>query len=392
VATRAARRSGTGGDHRRALALRLRERRVELEQAILTRIRASAPIDENAEPEYRHGLQAAIRAAIEHSLLSIELGQREIPPTPLALLLQARLAARHGVPVGTVLRRYTLGSNQISDFIVAEAEGDERLNGKQLREALGGLAAVLEHVLRELEEEYAREPQQRLDSSDARLARRIKRCLAGEIVDISDLNYNLEGHHVGIVAEGDDAHAALRSFASAIDGRLLSVRPQQTLVWAWLGTREKVDYAQFYGWVNSNWPPHLPLALGEPGLGRSGWTLTHDQANEAFPFALRELRTVRYSDVALKAAVERDAVATASLRQLYAQLEQDGDRGERLRATLRAYLAAGRNGASAAAELGLTRQTVSNRLRLVEKQLGRSLTVDTADIELALWLGDSARN
>lgn len=241
--------------------MRLRERATDLEQAVVVRIRAAAPADEHAESEYLHGLRAAIRAAIDFSFDSIEAGDRETP-IPTDLLLQARLAARHGVPVGTMLRRYTLGSNQLNDFVAAEAEHDNTLTGCELRQILRGLAITLERVLIELEEEYAREPQERLDSSEARLARRIKRRLAGEIVDLSDLNYSFRGHHVGMVAEGDEAPGAIRSVAKAIDGRLLLLRAQEELIWAWIGTRNRIDSAHFYSWVGANWPARLPLALG----------------------------------------------------------------------------------------------------------------------------------
>lgn len=369
--------------------MRLRERVPELEQAIMTRIRASAPIDEHAEPEYLHGIRSAIRAAIDYSLLNVEHVEREPLPIPLVLLTQARLAARHGVPIGTVLRRYTLGYNQLSDLVVEEAERDRRLTAKDLRQVLRQLAVILELTLEELEGEYAREPQQLCASSDGRLAERVRRGLAGELVDLSDLNYNLEGCHIGAVAEGDSAPAAFTALAKAVDGRLLLVRPRTPLTWAWIGSHERIAPIEFNSRLRSTWPSNVPLALGEPGSGRSGWVLTHEQAKTAFPFAIREgAPSIRFSEVALKVAIERDALAASSLRQLSTVLLGSGGEGAKLINTLRAYLKAGRNGASAAAELGLTRQTVSNHVRKIEQRLGRSLGGSTADLEIALWLSE----
>jgi PucR-like helix-turn-helix protein len=339
LATRTSRLNDLGGDRRQSLALRLRARSGEIEQAVVNRIRASAPFDEGAEPEYLHGLRDAIRAAIEYGLLGVEKGEPGIPPVPTALLLQARVAARHAVPVGTVLRRYTLGCNQLLDFVAAEVELDGRLSSGELRQMLRELTIVFERLLEELEDEYGREPQECHSSSD---------------------------------------------------GRLLSVRPHRDVVWAWIGTRAPLDRAHFYGWAPAHWPAQLSLALGEPATGPTGWRLTHEQAKEAFPFTIREQRPiVRYSEVALKAAIERDTLAASSLRQLYLTLlGSDGSSGEKLGATLRAYLNAGHNGASAAADLGMTRQTVSNHIRKIEQRLGRSLTANTADIEMALWLAE----
>ncbi len=62
-----------------------------------------------------------------------------------------------------------------------------------------------------------------------------------------------------------------------------------------------------------------------------------------------------------------------------------------LRQTLRAYFAAERNASSTAAALGVSRQTVINRLRVVEERLGRSLGSCAVEVEAALRLEDMGR-
>jgi DNA-binding PucR family transcriptional regulator len=61
-----------------------------------------------------------------------------------------------------------------------------------------------------------------------------------------------------------------------------------------------------------------------------------------------------------------------------------------LRHTLRAYFAAERNVSSAAAALGVTRQTVTNRLRVIEETLDRPLGVWATEIEAALRMEELA--
>jgi DNA-binding PucR family transcriptional regulator len=78
---------------------------------------------------------------------------------------------------------------------------------------------------------------------------------------------------------------------------------------------------------------------------------------------------------------------TASLLELYLlPLRRERDGGHVLRETLRAYFAADRNGSSAAAALGVSRQTVANRLQAVERQLNQSLKVCADLLHVALRL------
>lgn len=375
---------------RAELVGRLRDRFPELEHAVLTRIRAVAPFDDDDDPEYVHGLRRAVRAAIEYSLDTIETSASQAPPIPEALLGQARVAARHGVELGVVLRRYDAGRNQLSDLILGEAEQDRRLQRAALRRMLREQTAVLERVLAELEVEYAREPQTRINSADALLAERIRRLLAGEFVNTTDLNYDFEGYHLGAVTEGEDAAKALRALARGLDGRLLLVRPGGNLVWAWIGTRRGGDRDGFDKSIASHWPSGVPLALGERGHGPTNWCLTHEQAREAYTFALRDPdRPLRYMDVALVAAIEKDPVASASLRQTFlAPLSRGRDRGGTLRSTLCAYFALGRNGASTSSALDVSRQAISSRLQRIEKHLGRPIAECAAELEVALRLDE----
>jgi hypothetical protein len=378
---------------RRALAARLRARWDEIEYAILLRIRTVAPLDEGIDPEYLHGFRGALQAAIAYGLLGVELGANETPPTPEPLLAQVRLAARTGVPVGVVLRRYTVGCNQLTDFVVAEAERDRQNRAAHFRIVLQELARLFERMLDDLDQEYARQARPTPGSLNLQLVERLQRRLAGEPVALGDINYNFDGHHVGAVAEGDKAIEALRSIAKAIDGRLLAVCPHNEVVWAWLGTRQRLECGRLFSKVVKSWPTGQPIALGEPGRGAAGWCLTHEQALEAFPFALRDDgRHARYAEIAVRAAVERDRLASTSLRQLSRALVADDREGDHsLSTTLKVYLDSGRNAASAGAALGLTRQTISNHLKRIEKRLDRSLTVNTADIEIALWLAEDDR-
>lgn len=135
VSANARSRSGAGDRARvrraaRQLVIRrLRARREEIEEAIWVRVRGSQFDRTGSEdPHYVAGLRAAAAAALEHMLSGIEgAGRHDAEPAPAAAIAQARRAARTGVELGTVLRRYVAGYTLLERFITEEIERDERL-------------------------------------------------------------------------------------------------------------------------------------------------------------------------------------------------------------------------------------------------------------------------
>jgi DNA-binding PucR family transcriptional regulator len=132
----------------------------------------------------------------------------------------------------------------------------------------------------------------------------------------------------------------------------------------------------------------VSVALGEPADGPAGFRVTHRQAQAALRVALHDGRQVtRYADVALIAFALADETLARSLIGIYLHpLDDDGRSAEVLRETLRAYLAAGRNAQSAGSALGVHRNTVSQRLRVIEDRLGCSLSERHAEVDVALRL------
>ena len=143
---------GGGAD----LAARLRERLPELEAAIATRVYAISDPREVADPAYLEGLNAALVAAIEHRLAVLEVGERRAPAVPPVLIAQARLDARDGVSLDTVLRRYFAGNALFGDFLVEEAERAE-MPSSDLRRLLAAQATLGDRLLAVVSAEHARE-------------------------------------------------------------------------------------------------------------------------------------------------------------------------------------------------------------------------------------------
>lgn len=70
----------------------------------------------------------------------------------------------------------------------------------------------------------------------------VKSLLAGKIVDQSELGYELDDHHLGLIAKGEGAEECLRRVAKRVDRRLLLVKREEEPTWAWwLGGRRSLD-------------------------------------------------------------------------------------------------------------------------------------------------------
>jgi PucR-like helix-turn-helix protein len=370
------------------LNTRLQTRRPELEQAILTRVYNIEDPTEVGEQSYIDGLRRAVSAALDYGFAAIEDGRnRRAPPVPAELLAQARLAARTGVSVDTVLRRYCSGNTLFSDLLIEEAEHAD-LPRAELKRLLRAQASSFDRLLAIVSEEYSREAATHTHSFEQHRVELLRRLLAGELLDTSDLNYEFDVHHLGIVASGLEAFGALQNLAENLDRRLLIAQLEEQTAWAWLGGRRGFDSSELDLLGSFAWPEQAALACGEPAEGLVGWRLTHRQAAAALPIAQRgDATIVHHADVALLASVLQDDLLAASLRQGYlAPLETHRDGGAAAKSTLRAYLAAGGNVSSAAAALGLNRHTVASRLAAIADRIGRPLDAVSAEIETALRL------
>jgi hypothetical protein len=382
--------SRSGGDPRALVAARLRERLPEIQTAVGTRVYAIADPHEVADPAYIEGLKAALAAAVEYRLAVLELGERRAPAVPEVLLAQARLDARDGVPLDTVLRRYFAGNSHFGDFLVEEAERAE-VPASTLREMLREQATLGDRLLAAVSAEHAREATNRPNSAAERRREVVKRLLAGELVGHSEIEYDFDGHHLAVMAKGEGVEELMRELAGRIDRRLLAVQREEEAKWAgWLGGRSELDPAEAMRVLADIVPPGVFVTVGEAGEGLPGWRFSHLQAKAALAIAERRREPLlRYADVAVVASILRDDLVATSLRQLYLEpLAQTRDNGKVARETLRAYFAAERNISSTAAALGVDRRTVRNRLGAIEAQLGRPLTGSLADLEIALRLDE----
>lgn len=368
------------------LVARLRERLTEIEDAIFARVRSLAePAGEEA-PEYVVGLRGTINESLEYALAHIEKGEEWMGPIPSAAAEQARRAARGGVRLDTVLRRYAAGDRLLGDFIMDEAD---RFPSQALRQVLRAHGPQVDRLMAAVATEYTDEVTRMRRSPSQRLAERVQRLVAGESPgDVGGVEYAFEAWHLGMIVKDPGAEACVRDLATALDCQVLVVPRGSGIVWAWLGARRPVAVRELEQLLSDGAATNATLAVGEPHRGLDGWRLTHREAQAAQEVMLRKpQRITRAHDVILVAAVLRDDALARSLSETYlAPLEGHGDSGAVLRETLRAYFAAGLNAATAAAALAVDRHTVQRRLRKVEEALGRLLPDCHAELVVALSL------
>lgn len=366
---------------------RMRARRAEIEEALRVRVFAISDPIEAADHEYADGLRSALEAALEYGLTGIEAGAEHLPPIPPTLVAQARVAARSGVSLDTVLRRYFGGYALLGDFLI-EAAQVEGVSTASLKRILRAQATLFDRLIAEVSEEYVRESESGQASAQQRRLACVRRLLAGELAEVSELNYELDAWHLGVIARGAGAVAALGKLAATLDCRLLILQGDESTAWAWFGGRRALEPEEVTRGVSADSSKQLTIAIGESAQGLAGFRVTHRQAMAALPVALASSGPItRYGDVALLASAMRDEVLKASLHQIYiVPLSNQRGGGTALRETLLAYFAAHRNVSATAASLGISRQTVNSRLRAVEKRVGRPLSACGSEIEVALGL------
>ena len=373
---------------RASVCASLEPRRSEVEQTILSRVWTVSDSAGAEDENYAVALQAGVAAGVGHGLAGVERGADAVGPIPPALFAEARQAARSGVALDVELHRYFAAYTVFCDYVMQAGEEGVPLRGQTRRHTFHALATVFERLVGAIVTEYRHEKEQHARPATRLQIDLVRKLLAGEPAAAAELAYEFDDWHVGAIARGQGAIATLRSIAKVADRRLLIARPDVGTVWAWFGGRRKVAMAELASRARLDSGPDAVVALGEPARGIEGWRLTHRQAAAAFALTKPGAKAVtRYADVGLLASVSGDHLLSASLRQLYlVPLARGRDGGAALRKTLQAYFEAGRNVSSAAAALGVSRQTVGNRLRTVEERLGQTLESCAPEIEIALRL------
>jgi PucR C-terminal helix-turn-helix domain len=235
---------------------------------------------------------------------------------------------------------------------------------------------------------YQREFERSVRTGEQRRFHAIKGLLEGDSLAGSQLDIDLEQHHLGFVGWGEGAEAGARELAATLGRRALMIAALNGSWWGWISGSRPLSPSEERQLEQFEPPAAAGLAFGLEAFGEAGFRATNRQALRARWVARRTHRSiVFYSDVAVEAlaSVNQDDARAFVARELRG-IEDDSTTSQRIRETIVAYFAAEHNAASAAAALGVHQQTVANRLRAAEERLGRPVAGRRVELETALRL------
>ena len=341
----------------------------------------------------------------------IDLGDVQ---APAASLEYARRKAQRGTPLTALLRAYRLGHTCFSDWLFREL-ARQTSDAQMLTAATLGMSKIVAGYVDQTSEEivaaYTHERENWLRNRSAVRAARIGDLLSGQRINVSateaTLGYRLRQYHVGLVCWAGDATGtadeitrlehAISHIAekAACGGEPVFLPRDESSAWAWLplGIRDTFDASVA---TTADVDGDIHFAFGAPAKGAAGFRLTHEQAIAAQAVALAAgpamPRSVAFSEVAPVAMMLGSAdLLRAWVLATLAGLATDDEHHARLRDTLLVFLQAGGSYKTTAERLTLHKNTVQYRIRKAEERLGRPVSENQHDVELALrtahWLG-----
>jgi PucR-like helix-turn-helix protein/diguanylate cyclase with GGDEF domain len=365
------------------LAEAIRADRDELHREVLERIQAIDDPRLSADSEFAAGTRAAVFAALDYAVAVLESEERYPPPIPEALLDQARVAARTGIDLATLLRRYMAGFSLLGEVALRDVD----ISPADRDRLLPVFSMHLDYLLARVSEDYELAQRDHLRSPRTKRAEAITMLLAGTSRPFDEIDHVWDAWHVGLVADGSQARERLLSLGSGAGGRLL-LEQVEGQAWAWVSTRARLDPGELTAGLPSG-EEGVALGVGEPACGLDGWRRSHRQAAAALGIARRGGSGVAfYAEVGTLAAIIRDDLLVSSLRDRFVVPLGSDDRGDQLRQTLRGYLATECNVSATAAILGVSRRTVKNRISRVEERTGIRLGEYLGELDLAMQIAE----
>lgn len=346
---------------------------------------------------------------------ALRIFQHGIDPTrveaPAAAMEYARRLAQRGTPVIDLIRAYYLGQTAILNHALAEATRqttDPKLLGGMMSKALTGTFAFIDRVTQQVVSAYQEERDRWLLNRSAVRAARVRELLKGDgpEVDTTEtaLGYRLRGTHLAMIvwhavepAQGN-ALGSLESVTAAIGeglpttGLPLLVSADERCAWVWFPLEKAaLPEEEHVQRVLGKAEPTVRLVLGDPGEGIEGFRSSHRQAGRVHNLSTAAgeqcERAMTFRDVGAIALMTSDLVATRSwVGDTLGALATDDEQHERLRETLLVFLATGGSYTAAAAKLTMHKNSVQYRVRKAEETLGRAVTDNRLDVELALKL------
>ncbi|MEU1344759.1 helix-turn-helix domain-containing protein [Streptomyces sp. NPDC005827] len=348
-------------------------------------------------------LRPTAEAVVMEALGALCLGRPVLTTMPTETARQISRAVRRRIPLDRVLAFQRASHARFSDTLVSEFR--RLVPADQQSEGLSVLSRFLVDLVSSFSlacsAAYAAEEQAWLASTDGSRGELVRALLRGHHTDVDPakaLRYELANRtHVGLTlrreAHDDAAAEGLDRVAATLLKRIgaiahLVIPVDDREVWAWGGFSDPRSAA-----VRSiPVVPGVLVAVGRPARCLDGFRATHEEATAAarvmlYSTALSPGRTVFFDDVRLAALLTSDPErARGFVRDELGALGHP--REAVLRETVRVYLECNCSPATAAARLGVVKNTVAYRIRRAEEILGRSVKEQQGILWAALHLVD----
>jgi hypothetical protein len=172
-------------------------------------------------------------------------------------------------------------------------------------------------------------------------------------------------------------------------GKPLSVPCDESAAWSWLplGSRKRVAWEVLSTAVAAH-DPTARVAVGDPAAGIDGFRQTHRQALRAHGVAVTArpgTQVTTFAEVGPIALLSADLDSNREWVWLVlGTLADDDEQNERLRETLRVFLAANGSYQAAGERLAIHKNTVQYRIRKAHGAIGYPIQDRRSDVELAL--------
>jgi DNA-binding PucR family transcriptional regulator len=324
-----------------------------------------------------------------------------LPPEAASFM---RGNVRRGIPLPAELRGYRLGHAWLWDRWMRAlqeriADPDELIAAQDLSSAL--IFAYVDRVSGVLVEEYGTERERMMRGASQLRAETVRAILAGEPLDEETLDgrlgYDVRRRHVAMrisssTSEVRGLERAAREAAAAVaPGDPLIVPSGAASLDVWSGGYDAVDTTRLERYEP---PEGIRVAFGTPAHGLEGFRRSHREAVQAARVAslARDLgrQVVGYAQVELVSLLASDLPrAREFVATRLGPLAAAGEPSQRLRETLRAFLAAGGRSVRAAKELYVHQNTVAYRVKRAEELLGRRVNDEPLELMCALILADT---
>jgi DNA-binding PucR family transcriptional regulator len=327
---------------------------------------------------------------------------------PAAAVEYARRVAQRGIPLHALVRAYRVGHARFLQWCldeIPEQTHDAALTRAVIRRLLDESFGYIDRVSEQMISAYQHEQGRWLLTQNAVRAVRVRALLDRERIDPhqieANLGYRLDQHHIGLVAWVPEANSSVEALTRldrlttaladelSCRGKPLYVPCDEAAAWAWL----PLENGKHVAWERlaeaaAARDSTARVALGDPAAGVDGFRQTHQQALRAQGVAVAAqpgTQVTTFAEVGPIALLSADLDATRGwVWHVLGDLADNDQNSERLRETLRVFLAAKGSYQTAGERLAIHKNTVQYRIRKAQEAIGQPSQDHRSDVELAL--------